>query len=125
MTPTPPKARRHTNASNWLRHFIFLFVTAVFDGCKYSEIRQKQRTACPCSRSSAKCGIHGWPGDAHHSRRMGHQSWRPREAQRGRQRNPARIHAVSRSSVSRLSLVAIERQRHGRWATKGTDGKLG
>src|SRR5262249_24399180 len=26
------------------------------DGCKCSKIRQKQRTACPCSRSSAKCG---------------------------------------------------------------------
>src|SRR4030095_10505487 len=32
------------------------FVAAVFDGCKCSKIRQKQRTACPCSRSSAKCG---------------------------------------------------------------------
>src|SRR5262249_59810533 len=32
------------------------FVAAVFDGCKCSKIRQKQRTACPRSRSSAKCG---------------------------------------------------------------------
>src|ERR1041385_7639238 len=56
MTPTPAKARRQTNASNWLRHFIFSFVTAVFDGCKCSKVRQQQRTACRRSCSSAKCG---------------------------------------------------------------------
>src|SRR4030095_15946312 len=125
MTPTPPKASRQTSASNWLRHFIFPFVTAVFDGCKCSEIRQKQRTACPRSRSSAKCRIHGWPGDAHDSRRLGHQSRRSRQARRERRREPARVHAVSRSSVSRLSLLAIERQREGRWVTGGTNGEFG
>src|SRR4030095_12037128 len=62
MTPTPAKARRQTSASNWLRHFICPFVAAVFDGCKCSKIRQKQRTACPRSRSSAKCGNMAWPG---------------------------------------------------------------
>src|SRR5439155_15682250 len=35
-----------------------LFVAVVCDGCKCSKIRQKQRTACPRSRSSAKCGIY-------------------------------------------------------------------
>src|ERR1041384_1452731 len=99
MTPTPAKARRQTNASTWLRHFIFSFVAAVFDGCKCSKIRQKQRTACPRCRSSAKCKIHGWPSDAHHTRRLGHQSGRPEEPRTEWRCDIARVDPVSRSVV--------------------------
>src|SRR5215831_11495864 len=42
MTPTPTKARRQTNASSWLRHFIFPFVAAVFDRCKCSKIHRSK-----------------------------------------------------------------------------------
>src|SRR5205823_13831326 len=63
---------------------------------------------------------YGWPSDAHHSRWLGHQSNRPRQEQRERRCNDARVDALSRQALPGLSLFSIQRQRRRRRFAGGT-----